>query len=401
MRTYELVTSSGTTLHKVSDITGQTPADNSRRMPRWVPRAIVLFWLAFLGTFVVRFTFNRLSNFLILLLVSLFIALALEPAVNKMVDRGRGRGSSTALILLALVAVTLTFFGAMGTVVGQQVADLLSNSEQYVNDTVKILNDTFNTNIDPGAVNDQINNPDGAVQQFINSQQSKVFNVSVQAVGVLFQIFSVLLFAFYLVADGPRLRRSICSRLDASQQRAVLDAWELAITKTGGYLYSRALLALISGFFHWIAFQAIGTPAPIALALWVGLVSQFLPVIGTYLAGVLPVLLAFIESPIDALIVIGFILVYQQVENYFFAPRVTARTLELHPALAFGGALAGGAVLGPVGAILALPAVAMGQALISAWGTRHEVIEDPLTFVPQKKKKITRAQRRTGWDENS
>ncbi|MEY3806465.1 MAG: hypothetical protein RIR69_1277 [Actinomycetota bacterium] len=401
VHTYELVTFSATTLHKVSDITGQTPADNSRRMPKWVPRAIVLFWLTFLATFVVRFTFNRLSNFLILLLVSLFIALALEPAVNKLVARGRSRGSSTALILLALIAATLIFFGAMGTVVGQQVADLLSNSEQYVNDTVKILNDTFNTNIDPGEVNDQINDPDGAVQQFINAQQSNVFNVSVQAVGVLFQIFSVLLFAFYLVADGPRLRRSICSRLDASQQRAVLDAWELAITKTGGYLYSRALLALISGFFHWIAFQAIGTPAPIALALWVGLVSQFLPVIGTYLAGVLPVLLAFIESPIDALIVIGFILVYQQVENYFFAPRVTARTLELHPALAFGGALAGGAVLGPVGAILALPAAAMAQALISAWGTRHEVIEDPLTFVPQKKKKVTRAQRRSGWDENS
>ena len=401
VHTYELVTFSATTLHKVSDITGQTPADNSRRMPKWVPRAIVLFWLTFLATFVVRFTFNRLSNFLILLLVSLFIALALEPAVNKLVARGRSRGSSTALILLALIAATLIFFGAMGTVVGQQVADLLSNSEQYVNDTVKILNDTFNTNIDPGAVNERINDPDGAVQQFINAQQSNVFNVSVQAVGVLFQIFSVLLFAFYLVADGPRLRRSICSRLDASQQRAVLDAWELAITKTGGYLYSRALLALISGFFHWIAFQAIGTPAPIALALWVGLVSQFLPVIGTYLAGVLPVLLAFIESPIDALIVIGFILVYQQVENYFFAPRVTARTLELHPALAFGGALAGGAVLGPVGAILALPAAAMAQALISAWGTRHEVIEDPLTFVPQKKKKVTRAQRRSGWDENS
>lgn len=397
--TYELVTYSATTLHKVSDTSGQIPNGNSRRMPRWLPRAIVLFWLTFLATFVVRFTFNRLSNFLILLLVSLFIALALEPAVNKLVARGRGRGSSTALILLSLVVVTLTFFGAVGTVVGQQVADLLSNSEQYVNDTVKILNDTFNTNIDPGEVNEQINDPDGPVQQFINSQQSKVFNVSVQAVGVLFQIFSVLLFAFYLVADGPRLRRSICSRLEASQQRAVLDAWELAITKTGGYLYSRALLALISGFFHWIAFQAIGTPAPIALALWVGLVSQFLPVIGTYLAGILPVLLAFIESPIDALIVIGFILVYQQVENYFFAPRVTARTLELHPALAFGGALAGGAVLGPVGAILALPAVAMGQALISAWGVRHEVIDDPLTFVAEKKQKVARVRRKSGWDE--
>lgn len=379
--------------HIVTEELESEPTSNGSRMPRWVPRAIALFWLGYLATFVGRFTFNRLSNLLILMLVSLFIALALEPAVNKMVKRNFKRGSATALLILALVLAVVGFIGAMGTVVTQQIADLLSNSEQYVNDTVKIINDTFNTHIDPAAVNERISDPNGAVQKFIDAQQDNVFRVSVQALGVLFEAFSVLLFSFYLVADGPRLRRSICSRLKPERQRSVLDAWELAITKTGGFLYSRALLAVVSAFFHWIALQAIGAPAPIAMALWVGLVSQFLPVIGTYLAGVLPVVLAFIESPIDALAVIGFILVYQQIENYLLAPRITARTLELHPALAFGGALAGGAVLGPIGAILALPAVAMGQALISAGGTRHEVIDDPLTALQPKK---NRQKRRLG-----
>jgi predicted PurR-regulated permease PerM len=334
--------------------------------------------------------------------VSLFIALALEPAVNKMASRGFKRGSATALLILAVVIAVLGFVAAMGTVVTQQIADVLSNSEKYVNDTVKIINDTFNANIDPAAVNERISDPNGAVQKFIDSQQDNVFRVSVQALGVLFQGFSVLLFSFYLVADGPRLRRSICSRLRPERQRAVLDAWELAITKTGGFLYSRALLAVVSGFFHWIALQAIGAPAPIAMGLWVGLVSQFLPVIGTYLAGVLPVLLTFVDSPVKAVAVIGFILVYQQLENYLLAPRITARTLELHPALAFGGALAGSAVLGPIGAILALPAVAMGQALISAWGVRHEVIDDPLTKLPEsKQKKSRRTQSPGGWDDPS
>ena len=356
-------------------------------MPSWVPRAVAVFWMGFIGTLVFRFVFHRLNNLLILLLVSLFIALALEPAVNRLVSKGRGRRSSTGLIIVAVVLVVLTFVGAVGTVVGQQVADLLSNSEKYVNDTVKLINDTFNSHIDPAAVNVKIADPNGPVQQFINSQQDNAFKVSVQALGVLFQMFSVLLFSYYLVADGPRLRRAICSRLRPDRQRKVLDAWELAITKTGGYLYSRALLAVLSSFFHWIIFQAIGAPAPIAMALWVGLVSQFLPVIGTYLAGVLPVVLTFIDSPLKALIVVGFIAVYQQIENYLFAPKITARTLELHPALAFGGAIAGGAVLGPVGAILALPAVAMAQALVSSWGTRHDVIDDPLTLLPLEKLK--------------
>jgi predicted PurR-regulated permease PerM len=373
-----------TTILYVSDIQS-TPVDASGKMPKWVPKAIALFWLGFLATFLVRNTVQKLSSIALLLLVATFITLALEPAVNRLSARGMKRGSATGLMLVSLVVATLGFVAAMGTIVGQQVADLLDNSEQYVNDTVKIINDVVNTHIDPAEVNERIADPNGPVQQFILGQRDNAFKVSVQAVGALFQAFSVLLFAFYFVADGPRLRRVICSRLKPERQRAVLDAWELAITKTGGFLYSRALLAILSAFFHWILFQSVGAPAPIAMALWVGLVSQFLPVIGTYLAGVLPVLLTFIESPTKALIILGFIFFYQQVENYLFSPRITARTLELHPALAFGGALAGAAVLGPIGALLALPAAAMGQALISAWGVRHDVIDDPLTLVLPRK----------------
>lgn len=383
----------------VTEQPSSSASNESSRMPRWVPRAVAVFWMGYIGTLVLRFSFNRLNSLLILLLVSLFVALALEPGVNRMVNRGWKRGTATMTILLALLVIIIGFLVAMGTIVGKQIADLLSNSETYVNDTVKLINDTFHSHINPASVNEKIADPNGPVQQFINSQQDNVFNLSVAALGGLFKIFSGMLFSFYLVADGPRLRRVICSRLNPERQRRVLDTWELAINKTGGYLYSRALLAVISAFFHWIAFQAIGTPAPIAMAMWVGLVSQFLPVIGTYLAGLLPVLLTFIDSPLKALIALGFIAIYQQVENYLVAPKVTERTLELHPALAFGGALAGGALLGPVGAILALPAVAMVQALVSSLGQRHEVIVDPLTHVPPKRSRKRKPE--TGWDDPS
>ena len=83
---------------------------------------------------------------------------------------------------------------------------------------------------------------------------------------------------------------------------------------------------------------------------------------------------------------------YQQIENYFFAPRITARTMELHPAVAFGSALAGFSLLGAAGAILALPAAAMVQALLSEWGAHHDVVESSLTELePQ----IIRRRRRT------
>ncbi len=352
-----------------------------RTLPRWVIPSILLFWLGYLLTFTTRHVFHRLSSLLVLLLVSVFLSLAIEPGVNRLAARGWRRGRATITILLTVLVAFLIFFGAVGTLVGTQVADLLSQSDAYITDTVNFLNDNFNTNIDPKDVINEFNDPNGRVQQFILSQSDQAVRLSLTVVAVIFQALSVLLFTYYLVADGPRLRRGICARLTPARQAQVLQGWELAITKTGGYLYSRALLALLSAFFHWIVFQSIGTPAPIALALWVGLVSQFLPVVGTYLAGILPVLLTLLDSPLKAAIVIGFIVVYQQIENYFFAPRITARTMELHPAVAFGAALGGAALLGFVGALLALPAAAMFQALAGEWGRRYDVVDSHLTAI--------------------
>jgi predicted PurR-regulated permease PerM len=352
------------------------------RIPGWIVRAILLFWAGYVGVAVLGRVWDRLAGLGLLLLVSLFLSLAIEPGVNRLHRRRNWRrGSATALILFSVLLAVVVFIAAIGTLVGTQIADLLQNSETYIADTVDTINDTFGTELDPQEVIDEFNRPDGPVQQFIDGQQDNVVSLSLQALNGMLAALSILLFTYYMVADGPRMRRSICSRLRPDRQRQVLAAWELAVSKTGGYLYSRALLALLSAFFHWIVFQSAGIQAPIPLALWVGLVSQFLPVVGTYIAGILPVVIAFLESPGRAVIVLAFILVYQQIENYFFAPRITARTMELHPAIAFGAALGGFSLLGAAGALLALPAAAMGQAVIGNWGERHDVVENDLVHL--------------------
>ena len=199
---------------------------------------------------------------------------------------------------------------------------------------------------------------------------------------MIFRFFTVLLFTFYLVADGPRFRRLICSFLRPDRQREVLANWEVAIQKTGGYLYSRLLLGIIQAVGHYIAFVVIGVPYPLALALFVGVVSQFVPVVGTYIANGFPALIALSIDPVKALWVVLFAIVFQQVENYFAAPRITARTMSLHPAVAFGSVLAGVGLFGPIGAIIALPAAAVFQAIGSAYFERHEVVESHMTAEP-------------------
>ncbi len=115
-------------------------------------------------------------------------------------------------------------------------------------------------------------------------------------------------------------------------------------------------------------------PYPVALGIWVGVTSQVLPVIGTYIAGALPVFIALVEDPITALWVLVIIVAYQQLENLVISPRVTSRTMEIHPAVSVGAVIAGGSLMGIVGAVLALPVAAIVQSLISTTRQRHDLV---------------------------
>ena len=88
---------------------------------------------------------------------------------------------------------------------------------------------------------------------------------------------------------------------------------------------------------------------------------------------------SLLDDPGHALVILVFLLVYQQIENYVFAPKITARTMDLHPAVAFGTVMVGAALFGGVGALIALPAAAVIQAVASTYLKRHEVIDTHMT----------------------
>ena len=351
-------------------------------MPPWIPRAMVWFFGGVVALAVGSWLLGRLRDLLITLLIALFLSFALEPAVNMLARRGWRRGTATAVVFLAFLLLTAIFVFAIGKVVFDETQNLVDNAPDYIEDAEGWLNRTFDLNLSSDTLNEQLNDTNGPFRSFLSQAAGNAVGVSFSAIGVVFRIFTIALFVFYLVADGPRFRRVVCSFLRPKRQRVVLDTWEIAIQKTGGYIYSRGLLAILSGLSHWAAFSIIGVKYAIALAAWVGLTSQFIPVVGTYMAGVLPVLIALASSPSDALWVLAFVIAYQQAENYLFAPRITARTMALHPAVAFGTVIAGAGLIGPVGAILALPAAAVIQAVGSTYIERHPVVDTHMTAVP-------------------
>ena len=101
--------------------------------------------------------------------------------------------------------------------------------------------------------------------------------------------------------------------------------------KTGAFVVSRLLLALISAFFMSLFLWFIDVPYWAALGLFTGVVSQFIPTIGTYLGIILPCLVAVFNDPKDVIWIIIFGTAYQQIENYFLSPRISAATLDIHP----------------------------------------------------------------------
>ncbi len=350
-----------------------------QRMPPWLPKAFVLAGASVLAFMAGLWLLGRLRELLLLLLISLFLAFAIEPAVNWLARRGWRRGLATAAMFVVVGVLLTGFLGGIGSLLATQAAHLINGFPGYVHEVIGWVNSTFGTHLSQRTLFQRLPTVTDALSRHITGLAGNVWGIGTTAFGVVFNALGVLLFTFYLSAEGPQLRRTVCSLLPPHRQRAVLRAWEIAIDKTGGYIYSRGLLALISGIAHYAAMTGLGVPYAATLALWVGVVSQFIPAVGTYLAGAVPILIALTASPATALWLLLFIIGYQQLENYLLQPRITARTLDMHPAVAFGLILAGAAVAGPVGVLLAIPVGASLQAFAGAYVRRYDVEDHPLT----------------------
>ncbi|MFC8077209.1 AI-2E family transporter [Streptomyces sp. NPDC057307] len=348
----------------------------SARMPRWLPRAMVLA-LTLVACFQLgSWAFHQLIGLLINILIAFFLALAVEPAVSRMASRGVRRGMATFLVFIAVLIASVGFVVLLGSMLAGQIIEIVEDFPKYLDSLINWINQNFRTELSRVAVQDSLLHSDW-LQRYVQNSASGVLDISTTVLGGLFRLLTIFLFSFYFAADGPRLRRTVCSVLPPAKQAEVLRAWEIAVDKTGGYIYSRGLMALISGIAHYILLEILGIPYAPVLAVWVGLVSQFLPTIGTYLAGALPMLIAFTVDPWYAVWVLGFVVIYQQFENYVLQPKLTARTVDIHPAVAFGSVIAGTALLGAVGALIAIPAVATLQAFLGAYVKRYDVTDDP------------------------
>jgi predicted PurR-regulated permease PerM len=360
---------------------GSTGTRTEPLTQRSARRLLITLVLAALVVLLLATLAGKLRDFFDIILLSLFLSFAIEPAVNWLARHGWRRGLATGAVFVGVAGALTAVFLLIVPVILHELEDLATRLPELLSGTLKTLNKWLGTHFSEADLQAALARYRADVAKYLASLADNVLGVVGGFVAALFKWSTIAFFTFYLVTDAPRLRRALCSRLPPARQHEVTFIWETAIQQTGGYFYSRLLLAIVNGSLTYLVLRLLSVPFAAALATFVGIVAAFIPTVGTYIAGAVPVLIALLTDPLDAVWLIVWFVLYQQMENIWLSPRLTAKTMSLHPAIAFAAAFIGGSIGGIVAAFLALPAAGVIQAAIQTYTRRYEVLESDMVAV--------------------
>ncbi|WP_062288363.1 AI-2E family transporter [Demequina phytophila] len=317
----------------------------------------------------------QMRHLLGILVFALFIALAMIPGVTYLHRRYKmRRGAAVGLIYLAglllavfMIAVLIPAIAQFADAVRENLPGWTTSLSTWSQDVLGIPIDTTGTD---AALTD--------LSSLLAGWADNLLGFVTSGIGLVFDLFTVATFAFYIAAQWPQIMHALMRRMPPARQRTFAWIADTSIEQTGGYFYSRLLLMGVCGGLGFVVMLLVGLPLvyAIPLALFMGFVSEFIPFIGTYIGAALPIVIILaVQGLVPALVMLGWVLVYQQAENYWLSPRFSSQTMELNGAVAFGGALAGGAIAGPLGAFMALPIAALITAIIKNSGHTYELVE--------------------------
>lgn len=321
----------------------------------------------------VRFVFSDGGPIFFSLLMAFFFALAIEPSVRRLA-RWMPRAAATALTFVTLAVFGAAFFTAFGAMLTEQLAALVRSVPQVVTTVLDSVNQRFETAYTTDTILGEIGLSNDEAATMATTIAGGLIGVVSNTLGFALSTFSFVFLSFFLSAGLPNLRSWIAGLLTPRGQVVFHTVWQLMVIKVGGYVAARLTLAVISGAATGAFMFLIDMPYWLALGIWTGLVAQFVPTVGTYIAIALPVTVGLAsDEPTDGVWVLIFAIVYQQIENVTIEPRISARAVDLHPAVSFVAALLGASLFGVAGALLGVPIAATIMALFDIYSQRYEV----------------------------
>ncbi|WP_377641234.1 AI-2E family transporter [Oryzobacter terrae] len=306
---------------------------------------------------------GRLTTTLTVLVVAFFLTLALNPIVDRLVARGVRRAGAVAVVFGgAIVVFVLIGFLVIPPVVDQG-AQLAQTAPTYAQDA---LNSRWVREIDKNY--DVIDKVQAELttklsdQRFLEGLLGGLLGAGRAVLNGAFQFFTILVLTLYFLASLPRVKQAAYAMVPSTRRARFVSLSEEIMRRVGSYAIGQVSIATLNAILSFFMMSLVGIPYAAVLAVSVGLLG-LIPMVGATLGAVLVCLVAFFDEPQKAVIAGVYYLVYQQLENYLVAPRIMQRTVSVPGPVTVVAALAGGALLGVLGALLAIP-VAAGLLLL-------------------------------------
>ena len=301
----------------------------------------------------------RVSGVILQLFVAIFLAIALDTVVRKVQRTGLGRGLSITAVMLALLAVIVGVFSIFVPPLvdqGEQLADEAPSVVRDIerNDTVQRLDDEFD--ISTKALD--------TLEERAQDLPGLVTDLATSIVGGVFWVVTLLFLTLFLLVGGGSLMQGTVRLFPRLRDRMAWAVIQGAYRNVGAYVVGALSIAFMAGSSMAIVLAILGVPFALPLGVWM-MVLGLIPLIGATIGSIPAILVAFtLGGTFEGIVVVCFIVAYQQVENVVVQPRVQGRMARLPGVVIFFAVLLGSQLLGVVGALFAVPVAAIIAILI-------------------------------------
>lgn len=302
------------------------------------------------------------------LVIAAFLALAAAGPVNFL-SRYMKRGIAITITYILIIAIPLGLIAGITPSVADQVENLVNEAPEYARDVEDLVQSSellqgldqkykIVTNLKEGANDLPDRLPDAA---------GTLKDLGVGFFNSIFAGLTILVLSVFMVAGGPRWARQFVESQRPEHAERIERTLKRIADAVGNYVAGAILQATLAGLSAFIVLTILGVPFAAPLALLVAF-FDLIPVVGASIAGVaVGVLTLFVDWPLATIVWAGFVIGYQQIENYLIQPQIQKRASKIEPFTVLVAVLFGTALFGIIGAVLAIPTAAAIQITISEW----------------------------------
>ena len=326
-------------------------------------------------------------DILLRVVVAAFLAVSLDPAVRWLTGRGVRRGLAVTIIFGVFLIILAAFLMSVIPPLVNQFGQLV----RHFPDFLQSLQDRSARFRDLNTRFQLTTRLEGVLDQLPARVTGGVLGVTSQVFGAVVSFLTVVVFTVYFLLDLPRLRHGVVRLFPVDRRERYAHVVDIMVNKVGDYMIGRLAIGFIAGVVAFGALQGLGVPYPLPLAIFIALLD-LIPLIGHPIGSIAALIVALITKgfwPTTVLLLVIFV-VYQQLENYFIGPRVLRHSVDISAAAVLLAALIGAAIMGVIGALVAIPIAAALKVVLLQQIDHYEAKagnEPPRTHQPWRRRR--------------